>query len=189
MNDMKEFIEKLIDGLREQSAYSCGQCMDEAIEVVCKIAEEYINTSTDISTNTSTTNAEAYNKGLEDAWKLARKITAASCDGGLAERELYKVFDTPFARAIFKCNTYQEALAKLEAYEKSKEIKVGDVVEEICTGRHFLIITEEEYGMYNLGVIDLNKMRIDRICNDTRYFKKTNKHIDIEKILEQLKGE
>ena len=40
---MKEFIEKLIDGLREQSAYSCGQCMDEAIEVVCKIAEEYNN--------------------------------------------------------------------------------------------------------------------------------------------------
>ena len=38
---MKEFIEKLIGGLREQSAYSCGQCMDEAIEVVCKIAEEY----------------------------------------------------------------------------------------------------------------------------------------------------
>jgi hypothetical protein len=38
---MKEFIKKLIGGLREQSAYSCGQCMDEAIEVVCKIAEEY----------------------------------------------------------------------------------------------------------------------------------------------------
>ena len=40
---MKEFIEKMIDGLREQSAYSCWQCMDEAIEVVCKITEEYNN--------------------------------------------------------------------------------------------------------------------------------------------------
>ena len=67
---MKEFIEKLISRLEElridKSNYfgvlnivaekydRANEMLDDAIEIVKELAEEYINTSTDISTNKST---------------------------------------------------------------------------------------------------------------------------------------
>ena len=136
----------------------------------------------DMLTNAPTVTADDYNKGLEDAWELAKKLYE------MKSKEFDEAFGNVHYADVFYYYTPQETLAKLEAYEKEKELKVGDVVEEICTGRHFLIITEEEYGMYNFGVIDLNKMRIDRICNDTQYFKKTSRHLDINSFIEQLRG-
>ena len=67
---MNEFIEKLIGRLEElridKSNYfgvlnivaekydRANEMLDDAIEIVKELAEEYINTSTDISTNKST---------------------------------------------------------------------------------------------------------------------------------------
>lgn len=94
----------------------------------------------------------AYNKGLEDgrneAWELARRITGAKCDGGL-QGHLTKVFETSITRVIFKCNTYREALAKIEAYdEEQKEIKVGDVVTDDSHKTQILVteITDSHFN-------------------------------------------
>lgn len=66
--NMKEFIEKLYDKFEEKyrESESCNKfervfrqaAFKEAIAIVSELAREYINTSTDISTDTSTTNAE-----------------------------------------------------------------------------------------------------------------------------------
>lgn len=40
---MNEFIEKLIEALNHQAYYSCAHCMEDAIEVVKKVADEYNN--------------------------------------------------------------------------------------------------------------------------------------------------
>lgn len=64
----------------------------------------------------------AYEKGLNDAWKLVYKIREMD----YAER--IKAFDNDALFEILRENTPQEAIAKLKAYEDSK-IKVGDVVE------------------------------------------------------------
>lgn len=123
---------------------------------------------------------EAYIKGLNEAWKCARKIFTTDC------ATLQKVLGSSDEGTIIMLNEPQAILAKLEAYEN--EIKVGDVVESTTTGKEFLIITEEnDDSDYEFGVIDLERMIIDRICNDTRYFKKTGKHIDIQSVLEQIK--
>ena len=64
---------------------------------------------------------KTYEQGLADAWELAKKI------GALKNPDFDKVFGCVYYADVF-CNfTYEEALAKIEAYEK--EIKVGDVVE------------------------------------------------------------
>ena len=127
---------------------------------------------------------KTYSDGLNDAWELARKI----------ENEL----DIPTARSIFDSYriadildnfTPQEALAKLEAYEENKAIKVGDVVRRISGNEEYLIITEEEDdSVYEYGVIDLKSMTIDRITGDLSKFEKTGRHIDISSILDQIRG-
>lgn len=128
--------------------------------------------------------SKTYEQGLNDAWELARKI----------ENKL----DIPTAREIFEAYriadildnfTPQEALAKIEAYEESKAIKVGDVVRRISGNEEYLIITEEEDdSVYEYGVIVLKSMTIDRITGDLSKFEKTGRHIDIEHLLKQIRG-
>ena len=126
----------------------------------------------------------AYDQGLNDAWELMCKINKLSIE------ELEKVFGRRFQyiTEIIETITPQEALAKLKAHEDSK-IKVGDVVIHEETGMKFLIITHEKGDFYKFGVIDLEKMTLDKIANNTSAFKKTGKHIDVQNILEELKGE
>ena len=73
---------------------------------------------------------EAYNKGLNDAWELARKIVLREYDGGMSVKDFYNIFDKTMAdEDVLKKFTPQEALAKIAAYEKEQaEIKAGDVV-------------------------------------------------------------
>lgn len=130
--------------------------------------------------------AEAYNKGLEDAWEFVRKtITAVN------PQEAYKLLDffgVANYRDIYKEYTPQEALAKFEAYEKEKaEIKVGDVVE-----------TTDLIDVFNGVVLDFKDSLDDEVvvlnengCVDVWKIedcKKTGKHIDIQSVLEQIGG-
>lgn len=64
---MKELVEKLIGRLEEYPTYSFGVSLlntqeyikvSDLIEIVNQLAEEYINCSTNISTDKSTTNAD-----------------------------------------------------------------------------------------------------------------------------------
>ena len=132
---------------------------------------------------------KALNEGRNEVWELAKKIAVEPEIGGYDGMQLHDIFGFSDMDGVFTSYSPQEALAKLEAYEKEQnEIKVGDVVESTTTGKEFLIITEEnDDSDYEFGVIDLEGMIIDRICNDTRYFKKTGKHIDIQSLLEQIK--
>ena len=124
-------------------------------------------------------NSEAYNKGLDDAWELARKIvnmthsdkdrilgTNSSCNGTIN---------------VMNDFTPQEALAKLEAYEKANEIKVGDIVKD---GKNYFLVTKGYNntfeGMSNEGYL---------YCGlSLRDCKKTGKHIDLTDIFKQIGG-
>lgn len=81
-----------------------------------------------------------YERGLNDAWELAKKVDCYPIDGGWGYDELHVIFDSHNTSEIFKNHTYQEALAKVKAYEKNKEEeaakpKLGDVVEVIHRNR------------------------------------------------------
>ena len=129
-----------------------------------------------------------YNKGLNDAWELVKRIIGIVDKENhelIPARELTKIYGSNDLLDIFAF-TPQEALAKLKAYEEEQEIKVGDVVEFCESGEKYLIISEEDDRDYNFGVINLQSMKIDRICTTTFAFKKTGKHLDISSILEQI---
>ena len=61
---------------------------------------------------------------------MAKRIVVDSEYDGLSIDALNKIFGFSSFYTIFRKYTIQEALAKLEAYEKSKEINVGDIVKD-----------------------------------------------------------
>ena len=69
---------------------------------------------------------EPYNKGLRDAWELARKIVLPTGKGGYTVEEIDNIFGKRTYISVMETFTPQEALTKVKAYED--EIKVGDVV-------------------------------------------------------------
>lgn len=94
---------------------------------------------------------DAYNKGLNDAWELAKKIVINSDDGGYTANELEEMFRTIFPDEVFADFTPQEALAKVKAYEEERnEIKVGDVIRLKGTGNESIVTRVTEISLYFL---------------------------------------
>lgn len=65
---------------------------------------------------------KTYADGLKDAWELAKKLESMPLE------ELKKVFGVCGFYSVVKQYKIEEALAKIEAYEMEKEIKVNDIV-------------------------------------------------------------
>ena len=115
--------------------------------------------------------------GCNEAWELARKV--ASTAGGLSSSELVEIFNAFLPRDILSENTYPEAAAKVEAWERQKEeIKVGDVVSH-----------EEKYGV----IISEGTICFRGFTDDGTPFEwykerctKTGRHIDIDSFLKQI---
>lgn len=70
---------------------------------------------------------ESYNKGLNDAWELAKKIVKSPNKGGYKANELAEIFGIS-DKPVLDAYTPQEALAKVKEYKERDGIKVGDVV-------------------------------------------------------------
>lgn len=78
---------------------------------------------------TSTDVEEAYQRGLNDAWELARRIRLNVEDGGISVSELCEMFHTNTVYNIFKGYSAQEVMKRIAEYEKQKNaIKIGDEV-------------------------------------------------------------
>lgn len=122
-------------------------------------------------------NEKAYNKGLEDVWKFLK----AFCDMEVGERE--EAFGGYTVNRLINMPP-QEALAKLEAYEKEKEINVGDVV-ELADGTKAVVMDRFDDEIFALFTENGCVQNLNIKSN----FKKTNKHIDITSVLEQLRGD
>lgn len=125
---------------------------------------------------------KTYEDGLNEAWAAAKKIVLGKEHGGLSCDDLEKIFERDpeweVEYSVFKNLTPQETIAKLEAYEEEKPIKVGDVVignifkgvvTAICNGRAFIM-----YDDGSSKEISINKCQ------------KTGKHIDISSILAEI---
>ena len=129
---------------------------------------------------------QAFNKGAEIAWELARKITCQPINGGFKRSEFEEIFDEGYISDVFEKYTYSEAAAKVEAWEKAKEeIKVGDVLEDIADNNVKCVVTKPysdnmAYLVFSDGSAGLNEL--DNL-------RKTGKHTDIDSFLKQISGE
>lgn len=126
-----------------------------------------------------------YEKGLQDAWKLARKIVLDVSKGGIPERDMRSMFGEKWTVSdILKNFTPQETLAKIEAYEKEKEqeeIKVGDVVEDELARVKGVVLKKSHGDKYYILFRDGSAG-----THDLEELKKTGKHIDVKNILKQI---
>lgn len=137
------------------------------------------NTNRDIEDYRSTLE-RYYEKGLEDAWELADKIADTLTTSERAEIFGY-VVNGITVMDILRDFTPQEALAKLEAYEKSKEIKVGDIVKE---GKNYFLVTKRYNNTFE-GMSDEGYLYCGLSLRDCE---KTGKHIDLTDIFKQIGG-
>lgn len=123
---------------------------------------------------------KTYNEGLEDGrnevWELAKKLVLLDSSIG------WEIFGTCRVLEVLENFTPQEALAKLEAYEKEQaEIKVGDVVEHTDNSKAVVLSID---GKVLRVLTDLHNAENWHINNVI----KTGKHIDIQSVLEQING-
>lgn len=116
---------------------------------------------------------KTYTQGLADAWNLARKMAS------MEYSDLKTIFGNDYYPTLIITHTAEEALAKIEAYEKEKEIKVGDVVKGLSG--------------YKAVVTVIGRDRIQVMFDDGSHtewnpkdIKKTGKHIDIESLLKKI---
>lgn len=118
---------------------------------------------------------KTYTQGLADAWELAKKIYDMKCD---AIEEIFGV-ECGFYDVI-RNFTFEEALDKIEVYEKEKEIKVGDVVEHNgFKGVVVHILPDGELNIvYENGLFGAS-------CSEREYAK-TGKHLEIADLLRQI---
>lgn len=131
----------------------------------------------------------AYQKGLDEAWKAARRISVIELNGGLAGKELMKIYGTMDIHKIYDDNTASEAIEKLKAYEEKQKaddkIKVGDEVNWIgdcfIVTRIFQPRTQKEQCD---GIDDDGCVYHDVLMND---LEKTGRHFDIASILEEMR--
>lgn len=125
-----------------------------------------------------------YKQGLNDAWDLAQKIGGVDHPDSWDGDELYEIFGTTAAVNVFDRFSYQEALTKVEEYEKRKAVipVIGDVVKVVDNGDKY----NTHYGVY-LGVHDNRHYIMERCCCAPTCFgvpyytlEKMDQHIDLE---------
>ena len=131
---------------------------------------------------------DAYQRGLDDAWKCAKKIVSDEENGGMGGVELMHVFNRICIDKILKDFTAEEAIDKIKVYEheyKQDKYLMGDeVVDE--NGIKGIVVSSENDEDSSLYVL-FNGCRVPQNVTQN-FYKKTGKHYDINKYLDEMKG-
>lgn len=131
--------------------------------------------------------AKTYEQGLADAWDLARKIFGSVDKGGYSDEQLEEAFGCSYLTMtqILYDLTPQEALAKIEAYKKSQQIQVGDVVEvkSIAGGEYIGVVTQITANQNVACIVYSDGSTEMTTANNMT---KTGRHIDIQQIFDGI---
>lgn len=142
----------------------------DSIENIEELNSDYINE------NYGELQDEAFDRGLTEAWELARLIWHDEC--GVRSK-----LGCVSIQGVFDKYTAQEAIAKLKAYEEKQkaddEIKVGDEVIAPC-GKAIVTAFHNKFVNYLYSDGDCG-------CTELENLTKTGKHYDIQSILEAMR--
>ena len=124
---------------------------------------------------------QAFNQGAEAAWELARKIF------DMETNDIEDIFikeDAWNLGTVLNNYTYQEAAAKVEAWEKAKEeIKVGDIFQD-NDGNNAIVTSIKGNTVYYMW--DDGDTRSGFAEDVKKHFTNTGRHIDIDGFLKQI---
>lgn len=141
------------------------------------------------SNNTKAKIAEAYERGLNDAWELAKEIWNWF---GSSDEKLNECFGTHFITTVYEMDV-KEALQKFREYtqeqkeeaEKS-ELRVGDEIQNTNKPSVKLIVTKKN-GLGWFGFDSDGSVGYGSLGDFSDYWKKTGRHFDqIDNILEEM---
>lgn len=69
-------------------------------------------------TDTEEAEKKAYNRGLNDAWKLVKRIESTPEDGGLTNKQIVEVFGQYWSSfELYRAFSVEEAMDLMKAYE------------------------------------------------------------------------
>ena len=126
---------------------------------------------------------QAFDRGCNEAWELARKIILTG-KGFYSGEELQEIFGYAYSQTLMKNYTYPKAAAKVVEWEKAT-IKRGDEVEknDLRDARFIVTFTNGKLmsGVTQSGLVFSNEK--------TKDWHKTGRHIDIDGFLKQIGGE
>ena len=126
---------------------------------------------------------QAFDRGCNAAWELAKKIVCGMYYSGYKSDELKEIFGYSIPRNIFETNKYQEAAEKIAEWEQKKEeICVGDVVID-WNGDTAVIIQSINDA---IKLLYLNGKTHNALKGKVT---KTGRHIDVNAWLAQIGGE
>ena len=127
---------------------------------------------------------QAFDRGCNAAWELARKIVRQPINGGYKQSEFEEIFGCGYISDIFEKYTYSEAAAKVVEWEKAKEkIKVGDVFQD-NDGNNAIVTSIKGNTVYYMW--DDGDTRSGFAEDVKKHFTKTGRHIDIDGFLKQI---
>ena len=135
-----------------------------------------------------TVTTKIYEKGMSDAWNIAKRIILPRSDGGFSAWELNKIFGSADLGNILKQLTAAEAAEKIKTWEEEKLIHVGDIVKT----------PDNNHGI--VTHISLNEKQdgyeADILCSDGHSVKldinrlsKSGHTADVSWLLKQIEGD
>ena len=164
---------EIIDGAHEPLGSPTTCAMDEKEKFVVELAWVL----------ESQCNIDDYNKGMNDAWEIAKKIALPENDGGMSLDDIRKIFSSIRLNDILKVLTPQEAKSKIAAWELARqEIKVGDVVMD--TQDDVFVVLKE----LSCDVCSLINSKGEHKAVHKKHLAKTGRSIDIASVLKQIGG-
>lgn len=126
---------------------------------------------------------EAYQKGLDDAWRVQKIITH-----DLTDDEFNEIFRLKERTHVCRAMTATQAIAKIKEYEEKQkaddEIRVGDEV--MVDKRRMLVLGIDSRGWKQLWCPSTGFVH-DNIL--TSEMTKTGRHFDIQSLLDRMKEE
>ena len=175
-----EPLETKIENLKKKLKRWVEKCTNQSAEITRLLAEnEKLKAE---NGNVIWEIEQAFDRGCNEAWELARKIVLKN---GYSAYDLHEIFNCCGSHQALEDYTYPEAAAKVAEWEKGKEeIKVGDVLEDIADRSVKCVATSlypnnMAYLVFDDGSAGMNHLD---------HFKKTGRHIDIDGFLKQIGG-
>lgn len=170
-NNFKKYVHEQLELNKTYSADEILKMIDEQ--------EEYDRDSflDEIKRNMD----ENYDKGLDEAWRLARRMVIPAMYGGLGAKECEDIFGSNISGAdILRTYSVQDVMARTAEYKK--RIKVGDVVINTLSDKKYAILYVDESRIHGF----CEDGTVSALAKETLL--QTGRIVDVKKFLQQIGG-
>ena len=174
-----EPLEAKIENLKKKLKRWVEKCTNQSTEITRLLAEnEKLKAE---NGNVIWEIEQAFDRGCNAAWELARKIF------DMETNDIEDIFikeDAWNLGTVLNNYTYQEAAAKVAEWEKIKEIKVGDILEDRDEGNKVIVTSLK--GRVICLLWDDGRIGTTYVELAKGIFRNTGRHIDIDGFLKQI---